>query len=43
MSYGELVIALFVIAVLFIAFTYEDPRDSGANATPRRSHGEPRG
>jgi hypothetical protein len=28
MSYGELVIALFVVAVLFIAFTYEDPRDS---------------
>lgn len=29
MSYGaaELVIALFVVAVLFIAFTYEDPRD----------------
>jgi hypothetical protein len=26
MSYAELVIALFVIAVLFIAFTYEDPR-----------------
>jgi hypothetical protein len=29
MSYGaEWVIALFVVAVLFIAFTYEDPRDS---------------
>jgi hypothetical protein len=28
MGYGELVIALFVVAVLFIAFTYEDPRDS---------------
>jgi hypothetical protein len=28
MSYGELVIALFVVAVLFIAFTYEDPRDT---------------
>jgi hypothetical protein len=28
MSYGELVIALFVVAALFIAFTYEDPRDS---------------
>jgi hypothetical protein len=28
MSYGELVVALFVVAVLFIAFTYEDPRDS---------------
>ena len=28
MSYAaELVIALFVLAVLFIAFTYEDPRD----------------
>jgi hypothetical protein len=29
MSYGaELLIALFVVAVLFIAFTYEDPRDT---------------
>ena len=29
MSYGaDLVIALFIVAVLFIAFTYEDPRDS---------------
>jgi hypothetical protein len=27
MSYGELVVALFVVAVLLIAFTYEDPRD----------------
>jgi hypothetical protein len=43
MSYGELVIALFVVAVLFIAFTYEDPRASGSDATPRSSHGEPQG
>ena len=29
MSYAaEFVIALFVLAVLFVAFTYEDPRDS---------------
>jgi hypothetical protein len=28
MSYGELGVALFVVAVLLIAFTYEDPRDS---------------
>lgn len=28
MNYAEFVIALFVVAVLFIAFTYEDPRGS---------------
>ena len=43
MSYGELVIALFVVAVLFIAFTYEDPRNPETDATPRSSHGELRG
>ena len=42
MSYGNLVVALFVVAVLFIAFTYEDPRASDTDATPRSSHGEPR-
>ena len=31
MSYGELVVVLFVVAVLFIAFTYEDPRDPRRN------------